>query len=73
MVDWLDWLIDELIAWLTDWLIDWLPDWLIDWLNEGMVEELTKAGTHNSLELQEQPKLINQEMKLTMYQVGRGQ
>jgi hypothetical protein len=35
----------------------------------GMVEELTAQGGTNRLELQNQPKSINKDMKLTLYQV----
>jgi hypothetical protein len=35
----------------------------------GMVEELTAQGGTNRLELQNQPKTINKDMKLTLYQV----
>ena len=34
-----------------------------------MVEELTAQGGSSRLELQEQPNMINKDMKLTMYQV----
>jgi hypothetical protein len=34
-----------------------------------MVEELTAQGGTNRLELQNQPKTINKDMKLTLYQV----
>jgi hypothetical protein len=35
-----------------------------------MVEELTAQGGTNRLELQNQPKTINKDMKLTLYQVN---
>jgi hypothetical protein len=35
-----------------------------------MVEELTAQGGSSRLELQEQPKMISKDMKLTMYQVS---
>jgi hypothetical protein len=35
-----------------------------------MVEQLTSQSGSGRLELQEQPKMINQDMKLTMYQVS---
>jgi len=36
---------------------------------EGMVEELTIQGANSKLELQEQPKMINDQMKLKLYQM----